>query len=532
MENEMINYSKEYFTKEEHDFSHVFDMVNVNEDTKIQKMKNEINRLKREIENKEEELKESVSEFQKTNYSPISEKVILHYDGRNMNRSFDLFSGLPYNKNDDEEITEYKVSNKRGTVEVIVGYNFELGGIETKTYSYSINSNYDMVKIKLIKEKLISFFENKRIEYNYDNGLATQYESRKEDGYYWSDGNKIFDVVDRGFVNGFYGVDYKGKKTFGDLVGCFGKNKSFEIILKTAPSEIVDDLLNYKVGVAVPIYKIIGIAKDTYEKAIEKDLLIDVYKCRNCIGRIGSKTENDILDFIEYVKMQEDELEFYNIKVGGYYYGDDTSIRSGELAKKLLESYTENELFVKNYSLGKFADYVLTEVVNQGYTSVDNFINSLRDYLYMCDMDGIVPTLYSSYLKQTHDITSRNHAIKVEKESEEIFASRYDGFKTQKISGSEFKGYEYYVVAPKCTNDLKQEGDNLNHCVASYIKKVIDGKCLIYFLRTDEKESLITFEVVDNKIVQIRGLHNRKPTDKEYIALKKFAEKNKMEVKA
>ena len=527
----MINYSKEYFTKDEHDLSHVFDMVNIDEDTKIQKMKNEINKLKKEVVNKEEELKESVSEFQKTSYTPISEKVIVRYEGRNMSRTFDLFSGLPYTKNDDEEVMEYKVSNKKGNIEVVVGYNFLLGGIETKTYSYSINASYDMLKIKLLKETLMSFFEDKRIEYDYSDGLATQYASRRKGTYNWSEENKIFEVVDRGFVNGFYGVDYKGTRTLGELINCYSKNKSFEIILKTAPQEIVDDLLGYQIGVAVPIYKVIGVAKDTYEKALERGLLIDLYKCRNYIGIIESKTESDILDFIEYVKMQEDELDFYNIKIGGYYYRNEDSVKGGELSRELLEKYANNELFKKNYSLGKFTDYVLTEVVNQGYTSVDNFIDGLKDYLYMCNIDGIVPTLYSSYLKQTHDITSRNHAIKVEKESEEIFAKRYEGFKTQKITGAEFKNCEYYVVAPKCTNDLKQEGDNLNHCVASYIKKVIDGKCLIYFLRIDEKESLITFEVVDNKIVQIRGLHNRKPTEREYLALKKFAEKNNMEVK-
>lgn len=141
----------------------------------------------------------------------------------------------------------------------------------------------------------------------------------------------------------------------------------------------------------------------------------------------------------------------------------------------------------------------------------------------MCAMDDIKPTLYSSYLKQTHDITSRNHKVIVEKENEEIFKSRYKDFK-------EYKGKMYYVVAPKNSDDLKKEGDRLNHCVASYIKRVIDGECLIYFLRTNKEESLITFEVRHNTIVQVRGLHNRKPTKKEQQALKDFAKCRKMEV--
>ena len=219
------------------------------------------------------------------------------------------------------------------------------------------------------------------------------------------------------------------------------------------------------------------------------------------------------------MKHYEEDLQFYNIDYsGGYYYG-----RNGSLLETLLSSYANEEVFKVNYSFGKFANYVINETINQGYNRVRDFINELRDYLRMCKQDDIKPTLYSSYLKQTHDITSRNHNVKVEKENEETFKSRYKDFK-------EYKGKFYSVIAPKDSNDLKKEGDTLNHCVASYIKRVIDGECLIYFLRKNKEESLITFEVRHNTIVQVRGLHNRKPTENEQQALKEFAKYRKMEV--
>ena len=170
-----------------------------------------------------------------------------------------------------------------------------------------------------------------------------------------------------------------------------------------------------------------------------------------------------------------------------------------------------------------FKTSVINETINQGYNRVRDFVSELKDYLRMCKQDDTKPTLYSSYLKQTHDITSRNHNVKVEQENEEIFQSRYKDFKP-------YRGKKYIVIAPKNSNDLKKEGDTLNHCVASYIKRVIDGECLIYFLRKDKEESLITFEVRHNTIVQVRGLHNRKPTENEQQALKEFAKCRKMEV--
>ena len=516
---EMINYSKNYFTKEEHDFSHVFDTVGVNEDANIQKIKRELDKLKRDVTKKEEELHNEIGNFKKTNYVPVEEKIIVKYDGNSGIYRFELFSGLPYVENDDDvRISVYNVTSKKGTIEVIVGYNFELGGIVTKKYSYSINKDCDFLKVRPQAESFISFFEDKRVNYLFDTSEVQEIDSREERWAY----NNILGYKNKGFINGFYGVDYAGNATLRELIRYYNNNKSFEIILKTAPNCIMDKLLGKTIETAIPVHKILGITKDTYDKAIEKNILLDLYYCLD-YKQEANKTEKELLEFIEEAKDKEEELIFYRVAIGTSYYFDEKDVEDGGLAKTILHYYSYYG-FSENYSLGKFADYIITETINQGYTSVKAFIEELHDYLAMCKADGIVPTLYSSYLKQTHDIASRNHSLKVEKENEDIFKNRYEDFKTTRVG-------DFYVVAPKGSNELKQEGDNLNHCVASYIKKVIDGKCLIYFLRKDVKESLITFEVVDNRIVQARGMHNRRPNEKELGALKKFAEKAKMEVR-
>ena len=289
----------------------------------------------------------------------------------------------------------------------------------------------------------------------------------------------------------------------------------------------MDDLLKLNLEQALPIYKIIGVSQETYNKAVERGTIRVLFDNREYIN--GSKnelygvnkTENEWFEIIDEMKSFEEDLQFYNIDYSnGYYYSRDNKV---SLLNTILSNYAEEEVFKVNYSFGKFANYVINETINQGYNRIRDFINELRDYLRMCKQDNIKPTLYSSYLKQTHDITSRNHNVKVEKENEEMFQSRYKDFKP-------YRGKKYIVVAPKNSNDLKKEGDTLNHCVASYIKRVIDGECLIYFLRIDKDESLITFEVRHNDIVQVRGLHNRKPTEKEKQALIDFAKCRKMEV--
>jgi hypothetical protein len=519
MELEMVNYSKNYFTKDEHDFSNVFDTIKIDEDSEIQKTKRELEKLRGDVIKKEEELQTKISDFKKTRYIPIEEKILLKYDGKGY-ATFDLLSGMPYYQ-DGEKTVEYSVYQKRGVIEVIIGYNFELGGIILKRYSYSINRNCDMLKIKPLAEIFMSFFEDKRVEYNFETSTVEEKDSRRD--YYHYGCNDIMQCHDKGFINGFYGINYEGDYSLGSLIRQYAYNKSFEIILKTAPKEIMDKLLDKTVESAMPIHKILGVLKETYDSAIERGLILDLYNCIEYID-MTNKNEREFLDFLEYVKSQEDELGFYHISFGGSYYYDDKDVGKGVLAKTIISIYANNEVFNKNYSLGKFADYVIREVNNQGYESVRAFTQDLKDYLDMCELDNIIPTLYSSYLQQTHNIAKRNHEIKVEEESEKIFESRYDGFRKVKAD-------DYMIVAPKNSGDVKQEGDRLNHCVASYIKKIIDGKCLIYFLRKKEDESLITFEVVDGKIVQARGMHNRTPEKDEYEALKKFAIKKELEVR-
>ena len=65
-------------------------------------------------------------------------------------------------------------------------------------------------------------------------------------------------------------------------------------------------------------------------------------------------------------------------------------------------------------------------------------------------------------------------------------------------------GFEF--IYPKSTQEIKDEAVMQNNCVASYIKKVINGDCHILFLRrkSEPNKSLCTIEVRNDKIVQAK----------------------------
>lgn len=514
---EITNYIKEYYKSAEHDLTSLINANSKNEE-KIQAIKKEITKLQKSIELKSEELHKEVEKVYTSNFIPLSKRVIVRYDGRSNESLFDIATGLEVDNIEEDDIV-YTIYNKSDIISVVVGYSYELASIITKKYKYNINRDNTKFNTKLLEERVISFMDDKQARF------VAETEQVVEEKTSWSELQPLERIKDGEFVNTLYGVNYEGRYDLRELRERNLCNKSFEIILKTSPKEIMDDLLKLNLEQALPIHKIIGVSQETYNKAVERGVIRTLFDNRDYIGGKKNetyginKTESEWFETIDEMKHYEEDLQFYNIDYsGGYYYG-----RNGSLLETLLSSYANEEVFKDNYSFGKFANYVINETINQGYNRVRDFINELKDYLRMCKQDDIKPTLYSSYLKQTHDITSRNHNVKVEKENEETFKSRYKDFK-------EYKGKFYSVIAPKDSNDLKKEGDTLNHCVASYIKRVIDGECLIYFLRKDKEESLITFEVRHNTIVQVRGLHNRKPTENEQQALKEFAKYRKMEV--
>lgn len=513
-----MNYIKEYFKNEEHDLTSL--LGKTADDSKIAEIKKQIIKLQKDLEQKGDELHKEIEKVYANNYIPLSRKVVLKYDGRISETFFDITTGLPIEELQGDEIV-YNIYNKNDIISVVVGYSLQLASIITKEYKYTINRDNTRISLKLIKENIINFLENKKAVF------ITDTETIENDEVKWGDLAPLEKLTDCEFVNNLFGVNYEGKFNLAKLKGLYNINKSFEIILKTSPKEIVDDLLQLQIDKPLPINKIIGVSQETYNKALERGDIETLFVNREFISGKNNekyrlnKTENEWFELIDEMKHYEEDLKFYNIDYSSsrYYYN-----RQNEgLLNTILNYYSSEEVFQAYYSFGKFANYVINETINQGYNRIVDFMTELRDYLCMCINDNIKPTLYSSYLKQTHDITSRNHKVVVEQENEEIFKSRYKDFK-------EYKGKMYYVVAPKSSNDLKLEGDRLNHCVASYIKRVINGECLIYFLRTNKDESLITFEVRHNTIVQVKGSHNRKPTSSEKQALKDFAVCRKMEV--
>ena len=132
---------------------------------------------------------------------------------------------------------------------------------------------------------------------------------------------------------------------------------------------------------------------------------------------------------------------------------------------------------------------------------------------------GKVKDKYPTHFKETHDRTVL------------IYNLNLEYFKEKKIEELnihnkflEFSDKNYSIIVAKTSQDLIEEGINLHHCVGSYVNKVKNAECSIFFLRkTDDIDtSLITIEVVEDKIYQVRGLCERRMDEDERKFLNKW----------
>jgi len=85
------------------------------------------------------------------------------------------------------------------------------------------------------------------------------------------------------------------------------------------------------------------------------------------------------------------------------------------------------------------------------------------------------------------------------------------------------------IIMPR---ELYEEGKDLQHCVYSYESQIRKRECYLFSLTekrlNSENKRILTIEIRDDQIVQVRGKRNRTPKTKEYVWIKKWAGINKL----
>lgn len=271
------------------------------------------------------------------------------------------------------------------------------------------------------------------------------------------------------------------------------------------------------------------------------------------VDRDFSKTINDIPKSLikiakeKNIKLSDRFCNFWEHNTNAYciaYQLDYMSLNDSDIYKILdccywvntdygYSSYYNILIDEYNYNPKSLLLYIDSLATYEALDDICYLMRELVDYVRMMSRISNKFDKYPRNFLTTHKIACRNYNRLKERFKEEEFKNRID------------KRYEcsfgkYTFIYPNSTQDIKDEAVKQNNCVASYIKKVIDGQCHILFLRKKgfENDSLVTIEVdpVRNIIVQAKGKFNRDVTEEENKVIeawnKKFSINKDMEVAA
>ena len=202
---------------------------------------------------------------------------------------------------------------------------------------------------------------------------------------------------------------------------------------------------------------------------------------------------------LDYVSLTDDDI--YNILYSNTYNNEQGY---SSYYNKLIDNYGYNPK-----SLLRYLDSLMTY---EAIEDMEGIIRELNDYANMMNSISKKFDKYPRNFLTTHQIASRNYNRLRRDYSEELFKNKI-------CKKFEYLYGKYKFLYPSCTQDIKDEAVQQNNCVASYIDKVLDGKCHILFLRKKDSldKSLVTIEIDThtNTIVQAKGKFNRDTTEEE-----------------
>lgn len=167
---------------------------------------------------------------------------------------------------------------------------------------------------------------------------------------------------------------------------------------------------------------------------------------------------------------------------------------------------TLSDLQRQGYSYAELMTYAnrawLGQVLEPGKTW-----HLLRDYVSMAQQMEVEYDRFPRSLQIAHDLMQRNYRYKEDELTKKAFEK--NAAKHQYLCYHPVKE-DYFITLPQTPQDLVKEGQDLNHCVASYAKQVSQGKTLILFLRQKEapEKPFITIEWRDHQVAQVSGYGN------------------------
>lgn len=312
------------------------------------------------------------------------------------------------------------------------------------------------------------------------------------------------------------------------------ENRKVELLLKSGYEIIATEIINRE-------------GEFFYEEYL-REIFFDMTSVRELfpfnteIKKLIVEKTNDVKSFknikIIHLANKQKQLSYNEIEKAFDYLNERyEDIYSNEVGKMKYEEYQKEKIynFLSNHNEINLIE--LLEYFNRvyDYQGIDycESIDMLNDLYTMGKEKKLFYKKFPQSLHKEHALMVRQYNL-LKKEDEER--------ETQKILDCylwmECKDKEFSILTPKKAVDIVREGRLLNHCVGSYVNKVIQGKSIIIFLRKtdciDDPYYTIELSPSDYSLIQIRGKNNcNVPSDEMSFVNKWLSQlKNKLNKKS
>lgn len=211
---------------------------------------------------------------------------------------------------------------------------------------------------------------------------------------------------------------------------------------------------------------------------------------------------------MDYESLDQEDM----VKILTYMYQRSYYIERGERKPYFLRLIDEY-----GYQAKPLLQYIDTLKTYEAIDNVSEILKELDDYARMMSAISRKFDRYPRHFLTTHKIATRNYNRLKTMFDESEYRKRIKKDMEKTIG-------QFVFIYPDSTQDIKDEAVQQNNCVASYIKRVIDGGCDIMFMRNKDSQdkSLVTLEIVNGEIVQAKQHFNYEITQEQREAIAKW----------
>lgn len=206
------------------------------------------------------------------------------------------------------------------------------------------------------------------------------------------------------------------------------------------------------------------------------------------------------------------------------------------------ESYLRNQIIqvIQNYNLDldAFLEYCLY-LNHVESVSIKKLMADYPDYLRrelhlkggrMARMEKYPQTWLSATHKQQQEYQNLQYLERMEENGN---TEKFDN-SIEANKHLEWEQDNYLIRMPTSAEDIRDEADQMHHCVATYIPQIEAGEKIVMFMRDKENpdKSLVTVEVIDGAITQAYAQHDTYPSIPCMVWLTKWAQEKDLRITA